>query len=175
MTTEEIKADICLYGKEIYSFCCYLTKSKIEADDLYQDVFLKVLEKRDRKYYEEDHKKYLLQLTIKLWKSHWRKIAWRTRIAPTEYLEADKTPEIKDTSIGPEGQILQEEESKFLINALNSLSDRYRIPVYLYYLNGLSQEEIAKCMELPLGTIKSRLYKAKQLLKEELEANGYDR
>ena len=39
----------------------------------------------------------------------------------------------------------------------------------------LSQEEIAKCMGLPLGTIKSRLYKAKQLLKEELEANGYDR
>lgn len=48
MTTEEIKADIGLYGKDIYSFCCYLTKSKIEADDLYQDVFLKALEKKDR-------------------------------------------------------------------------------------------------------------------------------
>ncbi|MGN0356007.1 MAG: RNA polymerase sigma factor [Muricoprocola sp.] len=175
MTTEEIKSGIHLYGKDIYSFCCYLAKNKTEADDLYQDVFLKALELKDRILHEENLKNYLLSIAIKLWKNHCRKSWWRQKIAPEESIEANDTLEVKDTVSGPEEQLLQEEQRQVLLKSLNALSDPYRIPIYLYYLNGLSQAEIAECMNLPIGTIKSRIYKAKRLLKEELEAQGYDR
>ena len=48
-------------------------------------------------------------------------------------------------------------------------SDKYRIPVYLYYGLQLPVEQIGKVMRIPQGTVKSRLHKARMLLKQELE------
>ena len=56
-----------------------------------------------------------------------------------------------------------------------TLPEKYRIPVYLYYSAELSVKEIAEVMKIPEGTVKSRMNKAKHLLKKELEALGYDR
>ena len=53
--------------------------------------------------------------------------------------------------------------------AVGNLPEKYRIPVYLYYTLQFSVEEIANVMEIPKGTVKSRLHKARALLKKELE------
>ena len=49
------------------------------------------------------------------------------------------------------------------------LEEKYRIPVFLYYSQQFSTEQIGKILKLPQGTVKSRLYKARKLLKKELE------
>ena len=53
--------------------------------------------------------------------------------------------------------------------------EKYRIPVLLYYSSDMSVPEIAKILHIPEGTVKSRMNKARQMLKKELEALGYDR
>lgn len=175
MTTEEIRKIISLYGKDIYSFCCYLAKNKTEADDLYQDVFLKAMEQKDKISNEKNPKSYLLSIAVKLWKNYCRKQSWRGIIAPMDSMDQDDAIDISSESPGPEEQMIQDEQSRLVLMSLNHLSDAYRIPVILYYLNGLSLKEIAQCLNLPLGTVKSRIFKAKRLLKEELEAAGYER
>ena len=52
---------------------------------------------------------------------------------------------------------------------IKELSDKYKVPIYLYYILQLSIDEIARILKKPKGTIKSRLHKARQLLKEKLE------
>lgn len=54
-------------------------------------------------------------------------------------------------------------------DAVAGLEEKYRIPVFLYYSQQFSTEQIGKILKLPQGTVKSRLYKARKLLKKELE------
>ena len=71
--------------------------------------------------------------------------------------------------ISPEKRVLEWELKTQVRQAVAKLDEKYRIPVYLYYTAELSIEQIANIMKLPKGTVKSRLHKARKLLKQELE------
>ena len=108
-----------------------------------------------------------------------KKYANRNRLIPMESmdrLEAEGNPEIVGLSeASPENCILMEDERIVVQQVVASLPEKYRIPVYLFYSAGLSIQEIAKVLQIPAGTVKSRMNKAKHVLKEELETLGYDR
>ena len=71
--------------------------------------------------------------------------------------------------------LIAEEEIHYLRRQIAALPDKYRIPVCLFYLENMPQEEIAKIMRIPVGTVKSRLNTARKQLKERMEVAGYDR
>ena len=75
----------------------------------------------------------------------------------------------------PENCILMEDERIVVQQVVARLPEKYRIPVYLFYSAELSIQESAKVLQIPAGTVKSRMNKAKHVLKEELETLGYDR
>ena len=75
MNKAEIERLIDKYGRDIYSFCLYLTKSKQDADDLYQDSFLYVIEKKKTFEQERESKTYILSVAVRLWKDKKRKYA----------------------------------------------------------------------------------------------------
>ena len=81
MTKKELEICIAEYGKDIYSFCRQLTVSLQEADDLYQDTFLKALELIPKIDNNKNPKSYLLSIAVHIWKNKKRKFAWRKRIA----------------------------------------------------------------------------------------------
>ena len=64
---------------------------------------------------------------------------------------------------------MKEEEKAHLWKAVDALSDVYRIPLLLYYMENQNVASIAKLLSIPQGTVKSRLYKARKLLEKELE------
>lgn len=108
-----------------------------------------------------------------------KKYANRNRLIPMESmdrLEEEGNPEIAGLSeASPENCILMEDERIVVQQVVARLPEKYRIPVYLFYSAELSIQEIAKVLQIPAGTVKSRMNKAKHVLKEELEALGYDR
>ena len=67
------------------------------------------------------------------------------------------------------------DEKKMIQKIVADLPEKFRIPIHLYYSADLSIQEIAEILKIPEGTVKSRLNKARQLLKKELEEIGYDR
>ncbi len=77
--------------------------------------------------------------------------------------------------LSPEQIVLQQSEADMVQGFVASLPEKYRIPIYLYYSADMQINEISKILRLPEGTVKSRMWKAKKLLKEKLEAIGYDR
>ncbi len=64
--------------------------------------------------------------------------------------------------------MLKKEQIRQLRQAVKKLDYKYRIPVYLYYMEEMPIDSIARILKLPKGTIKSRLYKAREILKKQL-------
>ncbi len=161
------------YGKEVYAFCCQLTRNRQEAEDLYQDTFLTALERMEQIDAQGNPKSWLLSVCLRIWKNRKRKFAWRQRIAGERlYVEEADRPEA--AADAPEEALITEERRRQVRQAVGRLEEKFRIPVYLYYTAELSVEEIGTLLGIPAGTVKSRLYKARLLLRKELEGFDHD-
>lgn len=177
MDKRELEACINEYGKDIYSFCRHLACSPQEAEDLYQDTFLKALELEERIDFDNNPKSWLLSVALRIWKNRKRKYAWRKRIADMQPMIEEKDigeGDIPGTSeLSPEERILGQEERRAVRQAVDRLPQRLRTVVLLYYMEEQSTEAIARIMQIPAGTVLSRLYKARKILKKELESDLY--
>ena len=80
----------------------------------------------------------------------------------------------RDEGLCPEEVLLEKEICRLVRMEIASLEEKYRLPVYMYYAAELPVEQIAVAMRIPKGTVKSRLHKARKLIKKELEAYGYE-
>lgn len=151
-----------------------------EGDELYQDTMLTLLEQRNKLDTAKNIKSYALSVSIFLWKNKTKKFAWRKRLAKLESydkcLESGNTVEFADDlSNGPENRILQKEQIHMLRNLVGDLPDKYSRVIYLYYSANMKITEIADCLHIPESTVKSRMRKAKSILKKKLEVANYDR
>ena len=180
MTKIELEKCINEYGSEIFSFCRYLTGSIQEGEELYQDCFLRALELETKGKAGDNPKSYLLSIAINLWKNKRRKYAWRKRIVNMGSLEQITDTYGEQMTVMavrelPEEVVLSGEQAAFVRNLIAELPEKYNLPLYLYFAAELSIKEISVCLKVPEGTVKSRLHKAKQLMKERLEETEYDR
>ena len=173
VTRQEFAELIETEGKNIYAFCYHLTGNRDNADELYQETMLKAIERQEKIESAGNPKNYLLGIAVGNWKNQKKKYARRQRIAPQEH--GDETwdfPEAPQMS-SPEEAYLSAELAALVRMETASLKEKYRIPVYLYYSQEMSIEEIARTLHIPRGTVKSRLYTARTMIAERLEEHGY--
>lgn len=175
MSREELEKYIFAYGKDLFSFCCQVTGSRQEAEDLYQDTFLKMYEVRGNLSVEKNPKSFLMGVSVNLYRNRRRKYAIRRRILGAEMSMEDAAACLSSKEQATEEQILYKEECELLRGMVKELPDKYRIPVLLFYMEELSLEEIAGILHAPAGTVKSRLHRAKKILKQRLEENHYEK
>lgn len=182
MTVQELEQCIDTYGSEIYSFCKQMTGSVQGGEELYQDTFMKAMELAAKVDMNNNPRSYLLSIAIRLWKNKKRKVAWRRRIAGEDslddengILEEASNRSQEDSSLSPEDAFLHQEQQDMLRKCIAQLPDKYRMLLYLYYTAEMSVGEISQCIKIPQGTVKSRLYQAREMLRKKLEVAGYDR
>lgn len=175
MNQEELEAYIRIYGKDIYSFCCSITRNRQEADDLYQDTFLKAYELGDRVVIERNPKSFLMSVAVNLYRNYKRKLSVRQKIVGIGLSLEENAVEIPDNGLIPEESIVKREENEVVRHAVSKLSDKYRLPILLFYMEELSISEMAVILQLSEGTVKSRIHRAKKILKQRLEAFYYEK
>ncbi len=179
MNTNEFEQFVQDNGKDILRFCRITCCDKETGDELYQDTMLKLLEKRQHLDFQQNIKSYALSISILLWKNKRKKYANRKRLVPMESIdrmEAESNQAIKDLTVNsPENYIIQKDISNTVQQIVANLPELYRVPIHLYYSANMSVQEIAQVLHIPEGTVKSRMNKARRLLKNELEVLGYDR
>ena len=176
MTKQELTECIDTYGRELYSFCRHLTGNVQEADELYQDTWLKTVELLENIDSTGNVKSYCLSVALRIWKNRKRKFAWRKRIAGTQdYLDEDGLEYLSDCSPTSEERILEEERDRMVWNAVKTLPEKLRTVILLYYMEELSISQIATAAGVPEGTVKSRLYQARKLLEKKLEGVLYEK
>lgn len=170
MTKQELEMCIEKYGRDIYSFCRYLTNDPAEADDLYQDTFLKAVEYREKIEYGNNPKSYLLSVALRIWKNRKRKYAWRKRIARMQSAAEERDADMDESAEpSPEERVTGRERDETIRRAVNRLPEKLKTVTLLFYMEDLSTAQIAEAVKIPVGTVLSRLYQARKLLKRELE------
>ena len=149
------------YGNSVYKFCLSLTYSKEDADDLFQETFLKVLEQPNKINSSSNPQSFLFSTALFIWKAWKRKYARRNRIAPA--CELDETVCSADNT---EDIYLAQEEKRIVRELVDNLPEKFKIPIILYYTSEFSVTDIAKTLKIPVGTVKSRLFKARKLVEK---------
>ena len=140
------------YIDTIYRLALSRTKSTQYAEDITQDVFVKLIDSRKSFETEEHLKAWLLRVTINLTKDLFSS-AWFKRTS-----ELDEN--ISYTS---------EEEEGDLPQAVSALPKKYRTVIHLHYYEGYHVDEIAQITGVSVGTVKSQLHRGRQMLKTIME------
>lgn len=163
-------------GKDILRFC--RMKAGDGGDELYQDAMLKLLEKKEKINYENNPKSFALSVCIFIWKNKKRKYKNRLRIAPPVSIEdlKDRGLDIREPidNYQPETAAVAESLKSEVREKVSALPDKYSTPIYLYYSANMKLNEIAEILKIPVGTVKSRMRRAKEILKSELEEHEND-
>lgn len=166
MNTSDFSGYIEEYGKAVYSFCIYLTRNREDADDLYQQTFLTAIEKNE---IDEDNnpRSYLISIAANIWKNRQRKEMWRRQKAEIVYFDdEDNNDEPVDGRGSAEDLAVKSEEISALRRYVLKLPYKLKVVVLMFYMEDMSMAEIAGALKIPVGTVKSRLNKAKKQLKE---------
>ena len=157
----EIAYFIDTYSTMLYRFCRSLTYSIESAEDLFQDTWFHLLRKPEKLQTASSPQSFLCQAALFLWKSEQRKYARRKRIAPEAPLDT-----AIDSGQNLEENLLRQTEREFVQDLVENLPEHLRLPLVLYYTLEMDIAEIAKALDLPSGTVKSRLYYARQEIKK---------
>ncbi len=174
MNAREIEKCIDDFGTDIYRFCLKLCVDKSDAEDLYQQTFLKALEKDWRLDWENNPKALFFSLAHNLWKSDRRKQARRNMIAPCSNLD-EETETVLHSEENIEESYFQKELISEVRQIIQTLPEKFQVPLILFYLSDCSIEQIAAIIKKTPGTVKSRLFKGRNLIKKKLEDAGYER
>lgn len=173
MTRQEFKLLIEKEGNSIYSFSYHLTGNREDADDLYQETMLKAMERCSKIDSSKNPKSFLISIAVGNWKNRKKKYANRERIAPTVVIDDLNQMEVKQIGLSPEEEYLSKEIINLVRVETAALKEKYRILLYLHYTAELSVDEISKMIHIPVGTVKSRLHKARTIIGKKLEDYGY--
>lgn len=90
------------------------------------------------------------------------------RLSKRKHESRSELPERADPGPGPAEEAEREDEARRLRRAIDSLPEKYRTVITLYHLQGLQYDEIATMLGLPMGTVKTHLFRAKEALRKRL-------
>ncbi len=162
--TETIYEEVIRRNSDmVYRLAYSLVKTRADADDIFQEVFLRYMQNAPAFQWAEHEKAWFLRVTMNCCKNFWKSPWTRRRVA----LERE---EMEQGGLSCE----LDDDSAALVDAVKQLSKKYRIVIHLFYYEELSIEEIAKLTNAKASTVRTRLTRARRqlrsLLKEELRA-----
>ncbi|MCM1544667.1 MAG: RNA polymerase sigma factor [Ruminococcus sp.] len=150
------------YGKRLYGLCVTLCADAFDADDLYQETWLKALRRIEQYDPSKPFEAWLTSICV----NTYRDLSRRKKRSPM--FDGFTSTEDKDKAIADVSQPEKEDFSD-LHDAINRLPEKLRITVILHYFHDLDEKRTAAALSIPNGTVKSRLNKAKKLLRKELD------
>lgn len=149
------------YGNTVYRLALCRTQNVADAEDVYQDVFLRLLEQDAADWDGEHTKAWLIRATLNRC-ADLHRFRLRRPVLPLEAVPSLAVPPETD------GDILPAE----LWSAVSRLPEKLRTVVHLHYGEGYSTEEIAAMLDIPAATVRTRLHRARERLKRLL--GGFD-
>ena len=157
------------YKKLVINICYRLTANKDEAEDLTQDVFIKIFKSAKNFKHHSKVSTWIYRISINLSLNHMRTKKYRQWFSIGEI----STPKVDDdlwlfSEECPEGDFEKQEREKVVMNAINALPKDQRVAVMLQRFDGLSCQEIAAILDCSIGAVQARLHRAKKNLYKRL-------
>lgn len=148
------------YGRRLYGLCRSLCADPFDADDLYQETWLRVVKHISQYDPSREFEPWLTRICVNTYRSILRRLAKSPLLDFSSGEEKDRLlasiPAPEKTDYAP------------LYEAVGKLPEKLRLAVILFYFRGEDLASTAQILNIPVGTVKSRLNKARKLLKEVL-------
>ncbi len=164
-TWEQVASE---HGRFLYGLAYRLTGNHHDAQDLVQEVLLRV-ERGLATYQPGNIEGWLSRITTNAFLDRVRKQSRRPTVALP-----DEPDRVIEGSPGADAELAQSELPDHLQALLNALSPEYRVPVVLKDVIGFSYDEIAEALDIPLGTVRSRIHRGRAQLRAALELEETD-
>lgn len=170
-TAEEI---IDEHGGKIYALALRLTGNPSDAEDVTQDALIKVIKAWDRFRGESNPATWMYRITVNTWKNRVRyekrRSFWKTISLDMGDDEDEGKPfEPAADDPSPDAELEKDENKRLLNEALGHLDPGERAILTMREIQELSYQEIAETLEVPIGTVKSRIARAREALAERLK------
>lgn len=161
------------YRARVYGVVYNMTSNREDSADLTQDAFIKAFQSINRFQGQSAFFTWLYKIAVNSTLSHLRKNKLRTffsfeKVNEDDAISAEVVAALTDTTGADRDTFVRELQEK-LNEAMQKLSINHRTVITLFEIDGLSHQEIAEIMNCSVGTVRSRLHYAKQLLQSELQ------
>jgi len=167
------------YNGMVFNLAYQILGNREEALDVSQEVFLKIFLKIGSFRGESSLKTWIYCITVHCAANRlrwWNRLRRRGTVSLEEYLSESSNRDLvhlmKSNFQSPEETLLEQEEQENLEKMLRELPLQQRIAVVMRDIEGLSYEEIARCTNASLGTVKSRIARGREALKRLLQGSG---
>lgn len=161
MTVEEVLAK---YSDMVYRLAYARTMNQYDAEDITQDVFIKYM-KYQHEFQDDEHRKaWLIRVTVNASKSLMT-TAWNRKKVSMEDVEG---------VLEGKSELDELDMDQLLLKEVAKLKEKYRIVVHLFYFEELSVKEIAQITGMKESTVKSNLFRAREILKQNLKEEDFD-
>lgn len=158
------------YGRYIYHLCLKLTRNKEEAEDVMQDVWVKVVRYHDKLDDIDNIKGWLTTICMNTFRDRYRKTVRRNEhvMQQPHTLDVPILDLVPSDSLTP-GELAERNDIQYLVREkIGQLDAIYKNTIEYFYIYQYSLNEIADVMKVSIGTVKSRLFRARNYLKEML-------
>ncbi len=158
---EQVSETINRNTDMVYRLAFSMVKSVQDAEDVHQEVFIRYIRTNPLFESREHERAWFIRVTTNLCKNLW-KSAWRQKMVSMDSLE-----EIQEGNAYMPQSLNEEEE--FLVETVKRLPLKYRVVVHLFYYEEMSLEEIAEALNLKSSNVRTRLTRARKMLREWLK------
>ena len=158
------------YKDKLVNFIFRYTGSKEESEDIAQETFIKLY--LNKKLYRDIAKfsTWFYTIALNITRTYKKKESKISTISISDYdPEHDKDFDIRSTVRNPEEEAGSVVESDYIQKAIDSLEENFRAIIVLRDIEELEYEEISEILNIPLGTVKSRINRAREKLKDLLK------
>jgi RNA polymerase sigma-70 factor (ECF subfamily) len=165
---------IARHQTRAYQYAFRLTRNQEEACDVVADAFVRIHNALPNFKGQSSFATWLYRILTNCFLDQRKKERNRTTVSLESALhtdEGDVERQVEDDAASPYDEMLRGEQRDGVVSAISSLPDHQRAIIVMYHIEDLSYEEIAAAMDLPVGTVKSRLNRARLSLREVLAAS----
>jgi RNA polymerase sigma-70 factor (ECF subfamily) len=159
------------YEKPLFNYICRMLGGTADADDVFQETFLRVYRHMDRFWNQGVFRPWIYRIATNLCRDHLRKRSRHPRMS-LDTAGPEGTPlqeRLESARPGPGEQARETELVGALESALGELPEKHRAVFLMARYDGMRYEEIASALHIPVGTVKSRMNKAVKVLLESVE------
>jgi RNA polymerase sigma-70 factor (ECF subfamily) len=166
------EADAMQFAPQLYSAALRMTRNPADAEDVVQETFLKAYRAYGSFKAGTNLKAWLYRILTNTYINRYRKAQRRPSEVELGELQDlylfKRLGEQSGASESAESEVLEQFVDSDVIQALESLPDNFRMPVLLADVEGFSYKEIAEMLDIPIGTVMSRLHRGRKALQKKL-------
>ena len=158
---------VASYEKFIFNVACKMFSNSEDASDIAQEALIKAYKNIDKFDFNSSFSTWLYRITVNACIDEMRRRKGRESISiDAEDEESGLAVQIEDTSLGAEERVIQNETVSEVRAAIDKLSEEHKTVIILRDLQDMTYEQVAQTLDLSIGTVKSRLARARKSLKE---------